>query len=110
MKKLIPALLALALSIPVLAFAQASTQEDKNTQAQQNQAAQVDSMGGTTLPSHTMTGTVSNAGSNFTSGDKTYMVSNPKSLKNYSDQSVTVVFKYDADNNKIRIVKVNPGQ
>jgi uncharacterized lipoprotein NlpE involved in copper resistance len=110
MKKMTMALLAIALSVPAMAFAQNSTQEDKNTQQQQNQAAEQSQMGSSTLPAKTMSGTVSQDGKSFTSGDKTYMVNNPKSLKAYDNQMVSVKFQYNTDSNTIHILKILPGQ
>jgi len=112
MKKLVIALLAAVLFIPAIAFAQNSqqSQDEKNAQQERNQAAQVDEMGGTTLPKHNMTGMVSDNGKTFTSDNKSYVVNNPKSLKNYNGQSVAVVFLFNTDDNTIRILSASPAQ
>lgn len=111
MKTVMTGFLAIGLFIPALTFAQSGQmQDDKNTQAQQNQSAQADQMGGTTQPKQTMTGMVSDSGKTFTSGTTTYTVSNPNSLKNYDNQTVSVRFLFNTGNNTIRVVKVNPGQ
>jgi hypothetical protein len=112
MNKLMTAFLAIALFIPAMAFAQSGAQQDdKATQAQQNQAAQADQMGSTTQPKQTLTGMVSDGGSTLTSTDnKIYKVSNPHALKGYDNQSVSVRFIFNTGNNSIRVLKVNPGQ
>ncbi len=114
MKKFILACLTLVLSVPLLMFAQNSTQQQddqaKKAQEEANQAAQVDEMGGTTLPKHTMSGAVSNNGKTLTSDNTSYVVGNPKKLKSYDGQSVSVVFQFDTDNNTIHIVSVSPSQ
>lgn len=110
MKKLTTALLGIALSIPTIALAQNSQQQqdEKNTQQQQNQAAMTDQMGGNTMPKHTMSGMVSNKGTNLTSDNKVYTVSNPKALKGYDNQSVSVEFRFNTDSNTIRVLSVSP--
>jgi hypothetical protein len=112
MKTLTTALLAIALSVPVLAMTQSSDQQD-NTKAQQTQANQaamnsVDGMN--TAPHRTMTGMVSDNGSRFTSNNVSYQVSNPDKLKNYDNQNVTVKVQFNTSKNTIKIDKVNPGQ
>lgn len=110
MHKLTTALLGIALSLPAIAAAQNSPQQQdkKNTQQEQNQAAMTDEMGGNTMPRHTMLGTVSNNGKNFTSDNKVYLVNNPKELKNYDNQSVSVEFLFNTDNNAIHILSASP--
>ncbi len=116
MRKLMTALLAMALAIPMLAFAQSGqmqneqTQDQKNTQAEQNQAASIDQTGQTTMPEHSMTGMVSNGGQSFTSDNKTWVVENPKKLKNYDNQNVSIEFKFDTERNTIHIQSVTPAQ
>ncbi len=111
MKKVMIALLAGALSIPVLAFAQQDTQSaDKADQQKANQSAEVAENGSSTLPQHSMTGMVSNNGQTFTSDNKSYIVNNPHTLKAYNDQSVMIKFQFNADQNKIHIVSVSPAQ
>lgn len=111
MDRVTTALLAIALSIPAIAFAQNNGQQQddsKKTQEQQNQAAMTDQMGGNTMPKHTMSGMVSNNGKTLTSGDKSYIVKNSKALKGYDNQSVSVVFLFNTDSNTIRILSVSP--
>ena len=109
MQKLIIGLLAAALFIPALAVAQEAQQDQKNTQKMQNQAAEVeDANGNSTQPEAHMMGMVSNGGSSFTSDNKTYIVNNPKSLKNYDNQTVSIRFQFDTDRNKIHILEVTP--
>jgi hypothetical protein len=113
MKKILTALFAIALSLPVLAFAQSAQssdqqQENKHLQQQQNQAAQVSENGSTTMPQHTMTGMVCDNGKSFTSNNTKYIVGNPDALKNYDNQNVSVVFQFNADRNKLHIVRVSP--
>ena len=107
MNKLTTALLAIILSVPALAFAQDSGQTDKKLQ---NDAAMTSTTGEPSPARHNMTGTVSNAGQNFTSDNTTYTVNNPKSLKNYDGQSVKVSFQFNPDTNTIHIIKASPGQ
>jgi hypothetical protein len=110
-KTVMTGFLAIGLFIPALTFAQSGQmQDDKNSQAQQNQAAQVDQSGSTTQPKQSMTGMVSDGGKTFTSGTTTYTVSNPNSLKNYDSQTVSVRFLFNTGTNTVRILKVNPGQ
>jgi glucose/arabinose dehydrogenase len=133
MRKMMTALFALALAMPMLAFAQSDQQpmqdqqsqsqtmqnqqppdqqmqDQKNSQAEQNQAASLDQTGQTTMPKHNMSGMVSEAGKSFTSDNKTYMVDNPKKLKNYDNQNVSVNFKFDTEHNTIHILSVSPAQ
>jgi hypothetical protein len=111
MKKLMVAVFVMALFVPAIALARSSgQQDDKNTQAQQNQAAQTDQMGGNTMPKHNMSGMVSNDGKTFTSDNKSYIVKNPKALKGYDNQSVAVEFRFNTDSNTIRILSVSPAQ
>jgi Tfp pilus assembly protein PilV len=116
MKKMMLALLAFALSIPAIAFAQSSTQDQQTqqnqaqqaTQAEQNQAAERNAVGTDTFPKHTMSGTVSNDGKNFTSDNKTFQISNPNSLKGYEGQTVTVQYVIDPDRNTLKVLSVSP--
>ncbi|HKD85613.1 MAG TPA: hypothetical protein VKB58_12755 [Terriglobales bacterium] len=115
MKKMMLALLAIALSIPAIAFAQNSTQDqpsqrDQQMQAQENQAAQQSQMGSTTFPKQAMSGMVSNNGRSLTSNNKTYQISNPKTLKAYDGQSVSVQYIMNTDNNTIKVLSVSPSQ
>ena len=114
MNKWKTALLAIALSLPALAFAQTSNSQqetpDKVQQQQANQSAMNDVQGMNTAPHHEMTGMVNEDGTRFTSNDVSYMVANPHALKNYVNQTVTVKFQNDTENNKIKIDKVNPSK
>lgn len=126
MRKLMIALFAMALAMPMLAFAQSDQQgqtmqnqqvpadqqmqNQKNSQAAQNQAASIDQTGQTTMPKHNMTGMVGDGGKSFTSDNKTYVVQNPKKLKNYDNQTVSVEFKFDTEKNQIHIQSVSPTQ
>jgi hypothetical protein len=122
MRKMMIALFAVVLAMPMLALAQSSQapdqqstpdqqmQDQKNTQAQQNQAATIDATGQTTMPKHNMTGMVGDGGKSLTSDNKTYMVDNPKKLKNYDNQSVSVEFKFDTEHNTVHILSVTPAQ
>jgi hypothetical protein len=113
MNKIATALLAIALSVPVLAFAQSSSDQQDSTKAQQtqaNQAAMNDVDGMNTAPHKTMTGMVSDNGTRFISDNVSYQVSNPDKLKNYDNQNVTVKVQFNTGKNTIRIDKVNPAQ
>lgn len=116
MRKMMTALLAMALAIPMLAFAQSGQMQDqqiqdqKNSQAEQNQASAIDETGQTTMPRHTMTGMVSNEGKSLTSGNTTYVVENSKALKNYDNQNVSVNFKFNTEQNTIHVLSVTPAQ
>jgi len=112
MSKITIAFLALALCIPAMAFAQQSGQQDNQQlkQQQMNQSAQDQVMGTDTAPHHTMSGTVSNNGANFTNGDTTYVVANPDKLKGYDNQSVSIKFQFDTDSNQIHVDSVTAGQ
>ena|ERR1700744_4620400 len=110
MTKLTSALLAIALSVPGIALAQNSQQTDKNTQEHNNEAAQNTVMGQNSEVRQTMSGMVSNNGKTLTSGDKSYIVKNPGSLKSYDSQTVSVVYQYDPDHNSIHVVSVTPAQ
>lgn len=120
MRKLMTALFAMVLALPVLAFAQSSQSQDqqapadqqmqdqKNTQAQQNQASAIDQTGQTTMPRHSMTGMVSDGGKGFTSDNKTYVVENPKKLAKYDNQNVSIELKFDTEKNTIHVLSVTP--
>ena len=115
MNKWTTALLAIALCLPALAFAQSSSsqQQDSASQVQQqqaNQAAMNNMQGMNTSPHHEMTGTVNEDGTRFMSDNVSYQVANPDKLKNYANQNVTVRFQNDTQNNKIKIDKVNPSK
>src|SRR3954464_12784162 len=99
MNKWMTALLAIALCLPALAFAQSSSSQqdaqsgssqqektpDQVRQEQANQAAMNNVQGMNTSPHHEMTGMVNEDGTRFTSGDTSYQVANPDSLKNYAN-------------------------
>jgi hypothetical protein len=111
MTKFLTGLLALALFVPAIAFAQNKNQADTQSQAQQqeaNQAAQNQVDGFNTSPHHEMTGMVSDGGKKFTSNNTTWSVSNPGALKNYDNQNVTVKFQFNTQNNTIKVDKVMP--
>ena len=112
MKKVMMILLGLALYIPVTAFAQSSSQENtKAMQQEQNQAAQINVDGSTTEPQHNMTGMVSNNGHRFVNGNVSYKVNNPKSLDKYENQTVSIVYQFNPNNNNtIHIIKVMPSE
>lgn len=115
MQKWMTALLAMALAVPMMAFAQSGMQDQtqdqqKASQQQQNQSSAINTTGQTTMPRHSMTGMVGNGGSSFTSDNKTYVVENPKKLKSYDNQTVTVELKYDTEKNTIRVLSVTPAQ
>lgn len=111
MNKFLIALLALALFVPAMAFAQSNDHQNdqKEMQQEQNQAAGSNMAGANMQPQHMMTGTVSDHGKKLTSGNVTYPVSNPGTLKNYDNQSVKVKFLFD-QNNTIHILKAMPHQ
>ena len=109
MNKLTTALLAIALSVPVMAFAQSGQDSAGKVQQQQaNQAASNDVNGMNTAPHSSMTGMVSNGGKTFTSDNVAYQVANPDKLKSYDGQTVTVKSQYNSGNNKIKVNKVMP--
>ena len=112
MNKWMTALLAIALCLPALAFAQDSQQsdQDKARQDQANQAAMNSTQGMNTSPHHEMTGMVNEDGTRFTSDNVSYQVANPDKLKSYANQNVTVKFQNETENNKIKITKVNPSK
>jgi hypothetical protein len=116
MRKIMTALFAMTLMIPMLAFAQeGQTQKEqqqyqKNTQADENQSAAISENGGTTMPRHQMTGMVSNDGKNITSDNTTYVVNNPKELAKYDNQNVTAKFVFDTDTNTLHVLSAMPAQ
>jgi len=114
MNKWTTALLAIALCLPALAFAQDSSQQQSNQdqvrQDQANQAAMNNMQGMNTSPHHEMTGMVNEDGTRFTSDNVSYQVSNPDKLKSYANQNVTVKFQNQTESNKIKITKVNPSK
>ena len=110
--KFLTGLLALALFVPAIALAQDKSQPDTQPQAEQqraNQAAADQVNGFDTSPHHTMTGMVGDGGTTLTSDNTTWHVSNPKAMKNYANQNVTVQFQFNTDNNTIKINKVTSG-
>ncbi len=112
MTKFLTALLALALSLPAIAFAQNKSQPDTQSQAEQqsaNQAAEDQVDGVDTSPVHTMVGMVSEGGKTFTSDNTVWQVSNPNALKSYDNQNVTVKFQFNTTNNTIKVNKVMSG-
>ncbi len=113
MTKAMIALLALALVVPAMAFAQSSSQSDTQNKAQQqeaNEAAQAQVTGTDTSPHHTMTGTVGDNGNTLTSNNTVWHVSNPDTLKSYNNQDVTVRYQFN-QNNSLKVTKVeSPGK
>src|ERR1700743_1005735 len=102
MNKLSTALLAIAWSVPALAFAQSSSDQQDTSKAQQtqaNQAAMNDVAGMNTAPHRTMTGMVTDNGTRFTSDNVSYQVSNPDKLKNYDNQNGTVKVQVNTSKN-----------
>jgi uncharacterized protein involved in copper resistance len=113
MTKTMIVLLALALVVPAIAFAQNNSQsdQDKAQQHEANEAAQAQVTGTDTSPHHTMTGTVGDNGNTLTSNNTVWHVSNPDTLKSYNNQEVTVKYQFNIDKNTIRIDKVeSPGK
>lgn len=115
MQKLMTALFAMVLALPMLAFAQSGMQDQtqdqqKAAQQQDNQASAINTTGQTTMPQHSMTGMVGDGGKSFTSDNKTYVVENPKKLAKYDNQSVSIELKFDTEKNTIRVLSVTPGQ
>ncbi len=112
MNKLMTALLAIALSIPALAFAQSQNndQTNKHLQQEDNQAAADSVNGSNTMPHHMMTGMVSDSGKKFTSNNVEYQVANPGKLKNYDNQNVTIKFQFDSETNQLHVDSVTQGQ
>ncbi len=109
MNKLMTAIIGIALSLPIMAFAQNTDQQNsRQAQQEQNEAAQTSQMGTSTMPQHSMSGTVGDDGKTLTSGNTKYTVSNPHTLKRYENQTVSVVYQFDTDNNTIHIVSVMP--
>src|SRR5579863_3225963 len=106
MTKFLTALLALALFVPAIAFAQDSKQGDTQSQAKQQEASQSNQeqvQGVDTAPHHEMTGMVGDNGKTFTSDNTVWHVSNPNALKNYNGQNVTVKFQFNTENNTIKV-------
>lgn len=117
MQKLTTALLALALSIPVMAFAQdgqnsgsSDQQAQRHEQQEQNQSAGDTMVGANTQPMHHMMGMVGDDGKSFTSDNKVYQVANPGALKKYNGQNVDIKFQFNSETNKIHVSSVNAGQ
>lgn len=111
MKKVTIALLAIALSIPVLAFAQNTHQGNKRLQQKEdNQAADVNMMGESMQVPHHMTGKVSDNGKNLTVGNTTWVVDNPNELKNYDGKMVSVKFQFHTSDNTLHVMSVSSGQ
>jgi len=114
--KVMIALLAAALCAPAFILAQSAPNQNNDQQAQQheqqeqNQAAQVNMMGGSTQPEHHMIGTVAEGGKRFVSDNTSYLVANPHLLQKYDNQTVSVIFQFDASSNKLHIMKVSPSQ
>jgi len=113
MTRLMTALLALALFVPAMAFAQNSDHPDSKAQAQQqleNQAAENNVDGFNTSPHHTMKGVVGKDGKTLDSHNTIWTVSNPNTLKNYENKTVTVKFQFNTGNNTIKVNKVESSQ
>jgi len=111
MTKMMTALLAIALSVPAVAFAQSTETRQDQEQAKQDQAGQTQVDGMNTMPHHQMTGTISADGKSFTTSDnKIYKVSNAASVKDYANQQVSVEYQFNTDSNTIHVNKVIMGQ
>ncbi len=132
MKKLFSICLALALSLPLLAWTQYGSQQSSNDQNQPNAQGQssqqpsAQSQSSQQSPdmsqdqggkhkkgkSKKMSGTVSNNGKTFTNDQdsKSYTVDNPTALQAQEGQHVNVIVAVDPDTNTVHIIQVaSPG-
>lgn len=127
MKKIsILAVLAIALAVPAVTFAQTTTTpptaanpnmtqpSDANTQPAQPSTGQPaqsqsdragSSANDVNSQNQTLTGTISADGKTLTCSDKTYTISNPNSVKAYANQPISVEYEMDT-NDSIRITKI----
>jgi opacity protein-like surface antigen len=104
MKNLLLAVLAVALSLSIVAFAQSNSNPSSNQQQGQQGAQNSQTSAG----NQHMSGTVSKNGTTFTdrSDNKTYNVSNPDALAGHEGQPVALLVHVDPDDNVIHIIQV----
>lgn len=111
---LVRVLLAAGLCIPAIAAAQSTQTQSSDQQAQrheqqeQNQAATANMTGGSMQNQHHMTGKVIEDGKRFFSDNTSYPVANPKVLKKYNNQTVSIEFWFETSTNQLRVTKVSP--
>lgn len=117
MKLVLSMLLALALSLAVMAQSQGSSgsqsdQSNQNNQATQGSQNSASSTGSSAQTQGKMSGTVSKDAKSITSDqtNKTYSVNNPDALKGHEGQHVAVLVGVDPDTNTIHIIQVESPQ
>lgn len=115
MKIVLSVLLAMALSMAVLAQSQDQSggQGQSGSQPQGTQSQNGQMQGASSGSSaQNMSGTVSHSGTNFTNDKNShkYKVDNPETLKGREDQHVALLVQVDPDNNVIHVVQIEPPQ
>ena len=123
MKLLLSMLLALALSLAVMAQSQGSSSSQSDQSNQNNQATQgtqgsqgsqnsASSTGSSAQTQGKMSGTVSKDAKSITTDqdNKTYSVNNPDALKGHEGQHVAVVVGVDPSTNTIHIIQLESPQ
>jgi hypothetical protein len=114
--KIVSILLAVGLCIPAIAAAQNTQTQNSDQQAQrheqqeQNQAAAANMTGGSMQNQHHMTGKVIEDGKRFVSDNTSYPIANPKALKKYDNQTVSIEFWFETSTNQLHVTKVSPAK
>ena len=83
-------------------------QSQKREQQEQNQAAAASMNGGSMQNQHQMTGKVTDGGKRILSDNTSYLVSNPKVLQKYNNQTVSIEFRFQTSTNELHVTKVSP--
>jgi hypothetical protein len=111
--KMVIVLLAAVLCIPAIVAAQNTQTQSTDQQAQrheqqeQNQAASANMNGQSMQNQHHMTGKVIEEGKRFVSDNTSYQVANPKALKKYDNQTVSIEFRFETSTNQLHVTKVS---
>lgn len=111
MKSLVLGVAVLALSLPIVAVAQDTTNQNNN-QPNQSQPNDANAKQANAQNDKNMSGKVSSNGKTFTSDadSKKYQVNNPDALKDYEDQHVAVIVAVDPDTGDLHIIHVEAPQ
>ena len=109
-KKLISLCGAVVLAVPMLAWAQNTSQnsDQQNTQSQPSTQSQTTNQSDQNNKQQKMSGKVSNNGKTFTNDQdsKKYTVDNPSALDGQQDQHVNLVVAVDPDSGTIHVIHV----
>ena len=108
MKSLKLSLLALSLTLWVVAVSQATPQQNGSQQQGAGQQNQMDQTQANSKANQNMSGSVSSSGKNFVNDkdNKKYKVDNPDALKGHEGQHVQIIVHVDPDTGDLHIMQI----